>query len=352
MNSLLKQAVLLQASDIHFTVGIPPIARLKGSLTPIEHPVLTGEDMEALFSQIADTDQQSRFHQLGELDFSYALSGISRFRVNAFKQRGTIAIAVRVVAERIPALKELGYPEILRTFTRKSRGLVLVTGPTGCGKSTTLAAMLDLINNERSCHIITLEDPIEYLHHHKKSIVNQREINTDTISFASALRAVLREDPDVIMIGEMRDVETIGIALTAAETGHLVFATLHTGDAVQTVDRIVDVFPPHQHRQVRIQLSLTLQGVIAQQLIPRCDNYDRVAALEVLVATPAVRNLIREGKTHQLASVIQTGAKMGMQAMDMSLKNLYHRGIITYDEALSRAVDQEGFIRTINDKDC
>ncbi|WP_425061344.1 type IV pilus twitching motility protein PilT [Sporomusa carbonis] len=348
INTLLREAVAEQASDIHLTVGVPPVFRLRGSLTPTKHQPLTYKDTEAIFLSITNADQQAKFHQLGELDFSYAIEGLSRFRVNAFRQRGSIAVAIRVVTEQVPTLEQLGHPEVLKTLARKPRGLVLVTGPTGSGKSTTLAAMINLINHERACHIITLEDPIEYLHKHNTSIINQREINADTKSFANALRAALREDPDVILVGEMRDVETIGIAITAAETGHLVFATLHTGDAAQTIDRIIDVFPPYQQQQIRIQLSLTLQGIVAQQLLPRRDGTGRVAALEVMLATPAVRNLIREGKTHQLASVIQTGAKIGMKAMDMSLRDLYRRGIVTYDEALARAMDQETFVRLAN----
>ncbi|HWR43654.1 type IV pilus twitching motility protein PilT [Sporomusa sp.] len=348
IDSLLKEAVLAQASDIHLTVGVSPIFRLQGSLTTTQYPRLEYKDTEAILTAIINPEQREKFELLGEIDFSYAITGLSRFRVNAFRQRGSIAIAIRVVTEQVPTLEQLGHPEVLKTLARKPRGLVLVTGPTGSGKSTTLAAMLDLINTERACHIITLEDPIEYLHKHKTSIVNQREINADTKSFGNALRAALREDPDVILVGEMRDVETISIAITAAETGHLVFATLHTGDAAQTIDRIIDVFPPYQQQQIRIQLSLTLQGIVAQQLLPRRDDAGRVAAVEVLMATPAVRNLIREGKTHQLVSVIQTGAKTGMQAMDMSLRDLYRRGIVTYDEALARAMDQETFVRLAN----
>lgn len=254
-------------------------------------------------------------------------------------------MVVRLIAEAVPNLNNLGFPESVRNLARKTKGLVLVTGPTGCGKSTTLAAMIDLINSERSCHILTLEDPIEYLHMHKQSIVNQREIHADTVSFASALRAALREDPDVILVGELRDAETIGTAITAAETGHLVLATLHTGDAAQTIDRIIDVFPPFQQQQIRLQLSLTLQGVIAQQLLPRSTGTGRVAALEILVATPAVRNLIREGKSHQILSVLQTGVKQGMQAMDMGLRDLYIRQEVTYEEAFERATDPAAFAR-------
>ena len=348
LEGLLREAVQRQASDIHITVGVPPVFRIHGNLVHTDWSPLTAEETDQLFKSIANAQQQEKFRKQGEVDFSYAIAGFSRFRVNAFRQRGFTAIAVRVVAEKVPTLNELGYPEVIKTLARKLRGLVLVTGPTGSGKSTTLAAMIDLINSERSCHIITLEDPIEYLHQHKKSIVNQREINTDTRSFANALRAALREDPDVILVGEMRDAETIAIAVTAAETGHLVFATLHTADAAQTVDRIIDAFPPYQQQQIRVQLSLTLQGIIAQQLLPRQDGRGRVAALEVLVATPAVRNLIREGKTHQLLSVIQTGGKQGMQSMDLALRDLYRSGLISREDALARAMDQEMFLKLIN----
>lgn len=348
MESLLRVAVERNASDIHITVGVPPVFRINGSLVHYESPTLFPSDTMAFLDEITNPEQRQKLAINGEVDFSFAIQGLSRFRVNAFHQRGSLAIAIRVVNEQVPTLDKLGHPEILKTFARQHRGLVLVTGPTGSGKSTTLAAMLKLINEERSCHIITLEDPIEYLHKHNKSIVNQREIHSDSHSFANALRAALREDPDVILVGEMRDIETIGIAVTAAETGHLVFATLHTGDAAQTIDRIIDVFPPHQQQQIRIQLSLTLQGIICQQLLPRLDGNGRVVALEILTVNPAVRNLIREGKSHQLVSVIQTGARFGMQSMDMSLKDLYRRGIISYEDALARAINQETFIRLAN----
>ncbi|QDR80320.1 type IV pilus twitching motility protein PilT [Sporomusa termitida] len=348
MEALLRAAVEKRASDVHITVGVPPVLRLNGSLVRTDAAPLTVQDTRTMLEAIASPEQQEKFWQTGELDFSFAIPGLSRFRVNAFRQRGSAAIAIRVVNERIATLDELGHPEILKTLARMPRGLVLVTGPTGSGKSTTLAAMIDLVNNERACHVLTLEDPIEYLHKHKKCIVNQREIHADSKSFANALRAALREDPDVILVGEMRDVETIGIAVTAAETGHLVFATLHTCDAAQTIDRIIDVFPPHQQQQIRIQLSLTLQGIVSQQLLPRLDGNGRIVAHELLMVTPAVRNLIREGKTHQIASVIQTGARFGMQAMDFSLRDLFRRGIISYEDALERSMNPENFIRLAN----
>ncbi|MEN6567056.1 MAG: type IV pilus twitching motility protein PilT [Veillonellales bacterium] len=348
MKQLLREAVERKASDLHITVGVPPVLRLNGNLIHLDYPKLLVDDTEALLEEITTEEQRQRFQAQGELDFSFAITGLSRFRVNAFKQRGSVAIVTRVVSETVPTLDQLGHPEVLKALARKSRGLVLVTGPTGSGKSTTLAAMIHLINQERDCHIITLEDPIEYLHRHNRSIVNQREIHADTQSFANALRAALREDPDVILVGEMRDAETIGTAITAAETGHLVLTTLHTGDAAQTIDRIIDVFPPYQQQQIRLQLSMTLQGIVAQQLLPRLDGTGRVAAMEILVATPAIRNLIREGKSHQIPSVIQTGAKFGMQAMDNSLRDLYRRGLVSQEEALVRALDPENFLRLTN----
>lgn len=347
IKDLLVEAVGRKASDIHITAGVPPVYRINGQLVRTNRPVLSQYDTAAMMEEIVSADQRERFLANGELDFSFAIPGVSRFRANVFRQRGAMGLALRVINEHIATLDELGHPEILKTLARLSKGLVLVTGPTGSGKSTTLAAMLDLINSERACHILTLEDPIEYLHKHKNSIVNQREIHSDTGSFAAALRAALREDPDVILVGEMRDAETIGIAVTAAETGHLVFATLHTGDASQTVDRIIDVFPPHQQQQIRVQLSLTLQGIIAQQLIPRLDGAGRAAALEILTATQALRNLIREGKSHQILSVIQTGARNGMQSMDIALKNLYNTGKISYDEALMRASNPDAFAKLV-----
>ena len=348
MENLLHQAVKSGASDLHITVGVPPIFRINGNLMRTEHKVLTVKDTEELFFSITKPEQQTYFKDHGEIDFSFAIFGLSRFRVNAFRQRGSTAIVIRVVNETVPTLEELGHPPVLRNLATQARGLVLVTGPTGSGKSTTLAAMINLINKERSCHILTLEDPIEYLHKHNQSIVNQREMHSDTKSFTIALRAALREDPDVILVGEMRDPETIATAITAAETGHLVFATLHTGSAAQTIDRIIDAFPAHQQQQIRIQLSVTLQGIVAQQLLPRIDQPGRIAALEILIATPAVRNMIREGKTHQLTSVIQTGAKFGMQPMDIALRDLYRRGIVSYSEAVMRAIDEETFARLAN----
>lgn len=339
MEELLKKAVTRKASDLHITVGLPPMIRVNGKLIPLDEQKLFPSDTQQLFSQIATKAQQKRFNKERDLDFSYAIHGLAGFRFNVFYQRGSIAIVVRLIAEKVPSLEELRHPDIIRQLCQKTRGLILVTGPTGSGKSTTLAAMINEINKERSCHIITLEDPIEYLHRHNRSIVNQREVFTDAHSFSSALRAALREDPDVILVGEMRDIETIGIAITAAETGHLVLASLHTGDAPQTVDRIVDAFPSNQQQQIRTQLSMSLQGIISQQLITKTDATGRIAALEIMIATSAIKNLIREGRTHQISSSIQTGSKIGMQSMDMALRDLYRIGMISYDEALTHAVD-------------
>jgi twitching motility protein PilT len=345
---LLSIAVEKGASDLHLTAGRPPVLRIHGDLTFIEgKPVLTKETMPVLLEPALTAERKEELERNGQVDFSYGLPGLGRFRVNVFRQRSTVSAVMRLIPYEIPAFERLGLPEVVKDFTEKNRGMVLITGPTGSGKSTTLACLIDIINTNRSCHIITLEDPIEYLHNHKRSLINQREIGTDTVSFAGALRAALREDPDVILVGEMRDFETIQTALTAAETGHLVFATLHTNDATQTVDRIIDVFPPYQQAQVRIQLSLTLQGIVSQQLLPRADIPGRVLACEVLIATSAVRNIIREGKTYQLPTVMQTGGKLGMQTMDKSLQNLYRQRLITIQEALLRAADPEEFKRLV-----
>ena len=348
IEELLRLAARNGASDLHITTGLPPVLRVVGSLRPIEDASpLSPQDAEALVVALMGEEHQRVFKEQGQVDFSYGLAGVGRFRVNAYRQRGTCGAAIRLIPHEVPRIADLGLPPILETLARKSRGFIVVTGPTGSGKSTTLAAMVDLINSERSCHVMTIEDPIEYLHRHKKAMVNQREIGQDSVSFALALRAALREDPDVILVGEMRDLETMSTAITAAETGHLVLATLHTGDAVQTIDRIIDVYPPYQQQQVRIQLAATLVAVVAQQLVPRKDKPGRVPAVEVMVGTPAVRNLIREGKTHQLRSVIQTGARYGMQTMDQSLRQWVEQGVVGLEDALTIAADQDELKRLI-----
>ncbi len=345
LDELLYKAVEQGASDIHITVGIPPTIRKSGRLVRLGDVPVTADDTEYYTKKMLNGDKLSEFETKGEIDLSYSLQSVGRFRVNIFRQRGTCCIAIRPVNITIPTFDQLGLPDVLKEFSKKTKGLVLVTGPTGSGKSTTLAAIINKINDERDCHILTLEDPIEYLHKHKMSIVNQREIGHDSNSYANALRAALREDPDVILVGEMRDMETISIAITAAETGHLVFSTLHTIGAANTIDRIIDVFPPYQQQQIKVQLSTILQGVISQQLLARRDKHGRVAALEIMIPNPAIRNLIREGKTHQINSIIQTGAKFGMQTMDNSLLNLYRRNIISYEDAMVYAADQENITR-------
>jgi twitching motility protein PilT len=335
---VLSKMVEARASDVHLTPGSPPVLRVRGLISPMEgYPELTPQQTRDVVYSILSDDQRKRFENQKALDFAYAIPGVARFRVNTYFQRGAISAALRHTPDQIPELEELGLPSIIREFTKKPRGFVLVTGPTGSGKSTTLASMVDIINREREEHILTIEDPIEFLHNHQKCIVNQREIGSDAVDFAGALRSALRQDPDVILVGEMRDLETISTALTAAETGHLVFATLHTQSASQTVDRVIDVFPPHQQGQVRMQLSVALQGIVTQQLLPTADGSGRVVATEVLVPTPAVRNLIREGKTHQIYSAIQTSGAVGMQTMDSDLASLVRAGKINRALAEQRA---------------
>lgn len=336
---LLELTVKEGASDLHLTVGISPIIKVNGKLVRLEHEILRPEDTEAYAREILQ-DAYEKYDAIGEYDTSYSIHGKGRFRVNIYKQRNSTALAIRVISLDMPTLDKLGYPDTLKDICNLKRGLVLVTGPTGSGKSTTLAALINEINSNRESHIITIEDPIEFLHKHNKSIVNQREIGKDTLSYERALKAALREDPDVILIGEMRDLETISTAITAAETGHLVFSTLHTIGAAKTIDRIVDVFPPHQQEQIKIQLASVLQTIISQQLVETVDG-DRTAALEIMVATPAIKNLIREGKTHQIESSIQTGSKYGMRTMDMELANLYREGVITQETAMNSAIDRE-----------
>lgn len=347
---LLKISVELGASDIHITVDSVPIARIKGKFIKLTEKMLTKYDTEEMVKEIAGDKNFKRIQEHGECDFSVAIESGERFRVNAYKQKGNYAIAIRTITSQIPSFETLGLPDILKTFTEKHKGLILVTGPTGSGKSTTLASLINIINENQQRHIITLEDPIEYVHHHKKSLINQREIGQDTESFNSALRAILRQDPDVILVGEMRDPETISIALTAAETGHLVFSTLHTVGAAKTIDRIVDMFPAEQQQQIRTQLSTVCEGVVSQQLLQTIDGRKRVAALEVMVATPAISNLIRENKTYQIPNMIQTGSKFGMQSMDQELVNLYRKGLITRESVLSRCTDYEYTSRLVGDR--
>jgi twitching motility protein PilT len=336
--AVLTKMVEVRASDVHLTPGFPPALRVRGRIVPMDdYPQLGPQDTREIVYSILNDSQRKRFENQQQLDFAYAIPGVARFRVNTFFQRGSISAAFRLVPAEIESLDSLGLPAILEDFTRKPRGFVLVTGPTGSGKSTTLASMVDMINSEREEHILTIEDPIEFLHSHRKCIVNQREIGADAQDFSVALKAALREDPDVILVGEMRDLETISTALTAAETGHLVFATLHTQSTAQTVDRIIDVFPPHQQHQVRMQLSIALQGIVTQQLLPTADGSSRVVACEVLVPTPAVRNLIREGKTHQIYSALQTSGSVGMQTMDAHLAQLARSGRISRALAEQRA---------------
>ncbi|HZK02039.1 MAG TPA: type IV pilus twitching motility protein PilT [Anaerovoracaceae bacterium] len=341
---LAEEAIKQNASDLHITVGVPPILRINGVMHQMDLPDLRPEDTAEIIKQVLNERQLNTLNEKGEIDTSFSSPGLSRFRINTFKQRGSYGMALRAVALRIPGMEELGIPPILKELARKPRGLILVTGPTGSGKSTTLATMIEQINRERNCHILTLEDPIEYLHKHNKSIVNQREIGHDSLTFSNALRASLRQDPDVILVGEMRDLETISIALTAAETGHLVLSTLHTLGAAKTIDRVIDIFPPHQQQQIRVQLASVIEGIIFQQLLIRADNSGRVAAFEVMTATPAIRNMIREGKSHQIQTNIQTGMKFGMQSMDSSLLELYKRGAISQGTALAQAMDID-FVR-------
>lgn len=338
---LLEEVVKRKASDLHLQVGLPPTLRVDGALMPVNGAdVLTEASLEQLVFAILDEDQKQILLKDKEFDFSFAFGDLGRFRVNAFHERGNMAAALRLIPNDILSVEQLGLPNTVNKFADYPRGLVLVTGPTGSGKSTTLAALVGRINNERAAHIITIEDPIEYTHKSKKSIVVQREVHYDTYSFSAALRSSLREDPDVVLIGEMRDLETISSAITIAETGHLVLATLHTNSAAQSIDRMIDVFPPHQQPQVRAQLSNILMAICSQRLIPAIGG-GRIAAAEILIATPAVRNIIREGKSHQLEAVIQTGAEHGMQSMDKTLVNLIHSGTISYDEARNYAVDLE-----------
>jgi twitching motility protein PilT len=345
---VLTRMVTERASDVHLSPGFPPAMRVRGRIVPLEeYGRLSPQHTRDVVYSLLNDDQRKRFESNKQLDLAYAVPGVSRFRVNCFFQRGSISAAFRRIPHEIPKLEELGLPPVLQDFTRKPRGFVLVTGPTGSGKSTSLAAMLDIINREREEHILTIEDPIEFLHSHRRCIVNQREIGADADDFSLALKSALREDPDVILVGEMRDLETMSTALTAAETGHLVFATLHTQSTAQTVERIIDVFPSEQQRQVRMQLSVALQGIVTQQLLPTADGSGRVVACEVLMPTPAVRNLIREGKTHQIYSAIQTSGAIGMQTMDAHLAQLVRMNRITSALAEQRATVPEELKRLL-----
>jgi twitching motility protein PilT len=346
LTDLLLEVLSRGCSDLHLTVGAHPTVRQNGSLTPIEdRPKLTPQFLQKVLYAILSQKQREQFEEVLELDFAYSVPGRARFRVNIYRQRDALGAAFRLIPYEIKRLEDLGVPPTVANFAMLPRGFVLVTGPTGSGKSTTLAAVIDLANRQRRDHIMSVEDPIEFLHEHKSCLVNQREVGEDTHSFKNALKHVLRQDPDIILVGEMRDLETIEIALTAAETGHLVMATLHTQDAAQTIDRVIDVFPPHQQQQVRTQLAGAIQGVVCQQLVKTADGNGRVVATEVLIATPAIRNLIREGKTHQIYSAMQAGAKHGMATMDQHLAELVKKGTITYDAALEKCHHVEDFNR-------
>jgi twitching motility protein PilT len=349
INELLDYVLAYKGSDLHIAAGSPPVVRVHGELRPLpDFPKLNGSQIRQMVYSIITQKQREKFENDLELDTSYTLPGKSRFRMNVFLQRDSVGCVMRVIPFEVVNFDDLGVPAAVKSFATLPRGLVLITGPTGSGKSTTLASLIDIVNRERPVHIMTVEDPIEFLHTHKRSLVNQREVGEDTHSFANALRHVLRQDPDVILVGEMRDLETISTALTAAETGHLVFATLHTQDAPQSIDRIIDVFPAHQQQQIRVQLASALQGICTQQLIPTMDGRGRAVASEVLVATPAIRNLIREGKVHQIYSMLQAGGKYGMVTMDMSLAQLVRSGQVTLDDAFERATSEDDIRRMMN----
>jgi len=337
IDDLLRTTVAMGASDLHIKVGSPPLVRVRGELTPLEmEPLTSAQAKELSYADLTKT-QRARFEEDMELDFAYALPNVARFRGNLFQQRGQVQSVFRVIPLKVQSMEELHLPPICKAFVNQPRGLVLVTGPAGSGKSTTQAAMINHINHNCPLHIVTIEDPIEFIHTPHKALINQRELGRDTHSFAAALKHVMRQDPDVILVGEMRDLETIALAITAAETGHLVFGTLHTTDAVQTIDRVIDVFPPHQQQQIRMQLSVNLVGVVSQTLVKTKDGQGRVAAFEVMVGVSSIRSMIREAKTHQITSLLQTGMKHGMMTLDQSLANLVKKGMVDYESALERA---------------
>lgn len=349
MNELLQLAVDEGASDLHITVGMPPILRIHGGLHPLDTAPLMPEDTERLMKSITSPDHQQKIRERGGTDFGFGFGELARFRVSVLKSKGSIGIVLRLIPSTLMTLEQLGLPPQVKELLFRPRGLILVTGPTGSGKSTTLASMVNVINEQRDCHIITIEDPIEYYHDHKKSIVTQREIGVDITDFKAALRTALRQDPDVILVGEMRDLETMEAAITAAETGHLVFATLHTTGAASTVDRIVDAFPTNQQEQVRTQLSVGIVAVVSQLLLKRTDVTGRVAAFEIMISTPAIRALIRDNKTYRITSDIQTGAKYGMTTLDAHLTALFHAGQISYEDLITKAQDPEAIVQKLKD---
>ncbi len=347
LDVLLEELVLREGSDLHLRFGEPPIIRVTGDLQKMDQPILDEDDLENLIGGLLPPAMKKKFDEAKELDMAYEISGIARFRVNCFKQMGHIAAVMRIIPLKIKTVDEWGFPSVFKTIAELSRGLVLVTGPTGSGKSTTLASILEHINQTQKKHIITVEDPMEFLHRDNKSVIEQREIGIDTKSYAEALRRIVRQNPDIILVGEMRDIETMAQTITAAETGHLVFSTLHTIDAVQTIDRIIDVFPPAQQQQIRLQLSSSLQAVITETLVRKKDGAGRIAAFEIMLCTPAIRNAIRENKTPQIYTSIQTGSKLGMIQMDQYLKNLFHQGIIDKEEALAHCANPEEFDKRV-----
>lgn len=345
LNKLLIATKERDASDLHITVGVPPVLRINGKLQKMNLPVLDANDVHEIISEILSEKQKNMYQKLHELDFSHELKDVARFRINVFQHRRGEAIAFRLIPEKIKSVEELGLPEEIISFTNKLKGFVLVTGPTGSGKSTTLAALIDIINRERYEHIITIEDPIEFVHEHKNCIIDQREVGTNTNSFSYALRSALREDPDVILVGEMRDLDTMSMAVTAAETGHLVFSTLHTNSAAESIERMINVFPPHQQGQIRTQLAESILGIVAQTLVPTLDGEGRVPVIELMIANPAIRNIIREEKVHQMTTLIQMGKKDGMISLDQSLKILLNDGKISRDDAIKKAIDKKVFMQ-------